>query len=195
MIMAFIGIVSIVGMHAKTQRAELKKNWEFTTQPGIVRIVLMVDSSSPNVSMLDILYERGAHPSVSEEARFLREVLHELPDLGVDQQSLRAISMRGFAEPEVTKNLVIAALNSKEWYSSLKGGSGRVVEDLLNSLGAYNAFNDALAEYGLVLKVGGVEKVASARCSELKIADAPCRVHHNPQVPVGANITLSIYKK
>jgi hypothetical protein len=88
-------------------------------------------------------------------------------------------------------------LHSPAWgsYTTTVGGAERVVEDLLNATGAYNALNEGLKEYGLVTAVQGVEKVASARCLGLKLSDPACTPQHNPRVPVGANLCLILQKK
>ena len=151
----------------------------------------------PDTPSLDMIYSDDVQPSLGEEAGFIREVLHQLPGLGVDPHRLSVISMRGFAEPEVVHRVGMAALHSKEWRSlvTVVGGAERVVADLLKSIGAYNEFNSALEEYGLRVKSIGVEKVASARCLDVKISDPVCNVHHNVQVPTGANLTLAIEKR
>jgi hypothetical protein len=154
-------------------------------------------SGHPEVPSLELLYGNGSLPSLAEEVGFIREVLHQLPGLGVDPHGLSIISMRGFAEPGVLQRVALAALHSKAWRSrvTVSGGAERIVEDLLNSLGAYDAFNGALEEYGLRIKTVGAEKVASAHCLELRISDPLCDVHHNVQVPTGANLTLVLEKK
>jgi hypothetical protein len=119
-----------------------------------------------------------------------------LPALGIDPHNLSFIMLRGFAEPEVERRLALAALRSKDWqsFTTVSGGAERVVEDLLNSLGAYDELNLAFKEYGLCVRPGGVEKVSSARCLDLRIPDLPCSAHHNPRLPTGANLYLILEK-
>jgi hypothetical protein len=191
----FIGILP-ADLPGADWQSQVKKTWEFNLPGGEVKIALLNNPSLPKVSSLEILYDGEAHPSVAEEVGFIREVLHQLPAIGVDPHNLRSISMRGFAEPEVTQRVAIAALHSKAWqsFTTVKGGAERVVQDLLNSLGAYDAFNTAFEEYGLRVKVRAVEKVSSARCLDLKISDTLCSIHHNPRVPTGANLEFGIEK-
>src|SRR5229473_504762 len=112
----FIG-VSSAHLFAKSSQLQAKKTWEFKPQQGIVKIGLLVDSSFPQAPSLEILYENDAHPALAEERDFIREVLHQLPGLGVDPRNVRSISMRGFAEPDVMERIAIAALHSKAWQS------------------------------------------------------------------------------
>lgn len=193
---SFIGM-SLGALFATDWQTQAKKTWEFKAQQGVVKIALLADSSSPKSSSLEILYDGEAHPSLKEEVGFVREVLHQLPPLGVDPGSVHSICMRGFAEPEVAQHVAIAALHSRAWgtFTTTAGGAERVVEDMLNATGAYDAFNEALKEYSLVISVQGVEKVASARCLGLKLADPSCTLKHNPRVPVGANLCLILLKK
>jgi hypothetical protein len=191
--------VSSLRPQATNLQLQPKKTWEFKAQQGIITVDLFVNSypGHPEVPSLDMLYSNDARPSLAEEVGFVREVLHQLPGLGVDPHSISVISMRGFAEPEVKERLAIAALHSKAWQSqtTVIGGAERVVQDLLNSLGAYDPFNAAFEEYGLRVKVGGVEKVSSAKCLDLKISDPFCSIHHNPHLPTGANFSLVLEKK
>jgi hypothetical protein len=191
--------VSSVRLLARNLQSKPNKTWEFKALQGTVTMELFVNSypGHPEVPSLDILYSDGAPPSLVEEVGFIREVLHQLPGLGVDPRSLTSISMPGFAEPEVQQRVAIAALHSKAWRSpsTTVGGAERILEDLLHSLGAYDAFNAAFEEYGLGIKTIGAEKVASAKCLNLKISDLLCNVHHNVRVPTGANLTLALEKK
>jgi hypothetical protein len=193
---AFIGML-LATLFATDWQTRAKKTWEFKAQQGVVKIALLADSSSPKSSSLEILYEDGAHPSLTEEVGYVREVLHQLPALALDPGSVHSICMRGFAEPEVAERVAIAALHSRAWgtFTTTAGGAERVVEDMLNATGAYDPFNEAFKEYGLVISVKGVEKVASARCLGLKLSDSSCTPQHNPRVPVGANLCLILLKK
>jgi hypothetical protein len=150
----------------------------------------------PDAASLEIVHEDQAHPSLSEEAGFLRNVLRQLPSSGVDPGKLRGIQMRGFAEPDVARSIAIASLRSKEWqsFTTITGGAERVVEDLLNSTGAYNELNAVFQSYGLRVRVGGVEKVSASKCSELNLPGVDCSVYSNPRLPTGANIFLSLDK-
>src|SRR5580704_416708 len=134
-----------------------RNTWEFKSAPGEVKVMLFVDSSPRQTSSLEILFKNGARPSLAEETGFLHDVVHQLPGLGIDPHTLSAVTMRGFAEPEVAKNLALAALHSEAWHSrsTVIGGAERVVEDLLNSLGLYNEFDGAFRDYGMVIRVKG----------------------------------------
>lgn len=199
--LATVGVVLIgfwpMTLAAKNQQSEGKKSWEFKAQRGTVRIDLLTDVSRPQAPSLTISYGDSPQPSLSEEAGFIRQVLEQLSALGVDPGKLGAVHMRGFAEPEVRQRLATAALHSRAWRSRATsvGGAERVVEDLMNSVGAYDEFNAAFKDYGLRVKVTGVEKVSSDRCLNLKIPDLPCDIHHNPQLPTGANFDLALEAK
>ena|SRR2546425_796280 len=173
-----------------------KKIWEFKVQDGTLHVALVIPKefeSTPSPPVLEISYEGEPHPSLAEEAGFLREVLHDLPSVGADPHALSAIYMRGPIEPEVKRRLAITALHSQEWRNFITKGFGNpelIVDHLLNSLRAYDAFNAALEEYGLQVKTVGAEKSASAKCLDLKIPDLPCSVRHNPRVPAGASLSI-----
>jgi|SRR5579863_3442800 len=194
-IVVFVGALCVRPAVLNSQSLT-RKTWDFKDQQGIVRIELIIDPSSPTIPSLGILYENGAHPSLSEESGFIRDVLRQLPGLGVDPHNLRSVSMPGFAEPEVAQRVANAALHSEAWqsFTTVRGGAERVVKDLLNSLGAYDGFNAAFEEYGLRVTVGAIEKVSSAKCLDLKISDPLCSIHHNVRVPTGANVYLDIEK-
>jgi hypothetical protein len=198
-VIAALSVISAVQILAATLQSQPKKIWEFDAHRGTVTIELFVNSypGHPDIPSLDMIYSDDAHPSLGEEVGFLRDVLHQLSGLGVDPRNLSVISMNGFAEPEVRQGIARAALHSKEWRSpvTVVGGAERVVVDLLGSLGAYDAFNAALDEYDLYIKAIGAEKVASAKCLDLKISDPLCNIHHNVQVPTGANLRLALEKR
>jgi hypothetical protein len=184
-------------LFATDWQSHIKKTWEFKAETGTVEIVLLAFPEYPNVTSLEIVYKEDTSPSIAEEVGFIREVVRQLPSLGYHVNTLSNISIRGFREPEVRERVAIAALHSKEWQSSTKvvGGAERVVETLLNSTGVYDAFNSAFEEYGLTVRAGGVEKVAVAPCMSLKLSDSACNIHHNVQVPIGANYDLVLVKK
>jgi len=132
---AFLCIYSSTGISRAELQWEQKKVWAFQADPGVVKLVLHVRPDGVQLSTLDILYERGAQPSVSDEAKFLSTALQQFGEIGVDQHSLAAISMRGIAEPDVRRRIAVAALHSRAWHSRGKiiGGAERVVQDLMNS--------------------------------------------------------------
>jgi hypothetical protein len=196
LVFAVLLALSDASLLATDSASGTRKTWEFKTQHGLVKIGLLLDPSRPNAPSLEILYEGEAHPSVAEEVGFVRKVLRELPGLGVDPHTLRSTCMRGFAEPEVTRAVATAALHSTAWdrRTTITGGAERVVEDLLNSLGIYNGFNAAFADYGLSVKVESIEKVAIARCRDVKISGITCNPHSHSRIPVGANLCLVTHK-
>jgi hypothetical protein len=120
-----------------------------------------------------------------------------MPGIGIDPRSIRAITMRGFAEPDVKSRMASAALRSSAWRSRTKvvGGAEKVVQDLLNSLRVYDPFNVLFEQFGSQVKVEGVEKVASTNCLELKLSDSACNAKNNERVPVGANLRIAIIKR
>ena len=196
LVFAVLLAMSDASLLATDPASGTRKTWEFKTQQGLVTIGLLLDPSQPTLPSLEILYEGEAHPSVAEEVGFVREVLRELPGLGVDPHTLRSICMRGFAEPEVTRAVATAALHSTAWRrrTTITGGAERVVADLLNSLGIYNGFNAAFADYGSSVKVESIEKVAIAGCRDVKISGITCNPHANSRIPVGANLCLVMHK-
>ncbi len=194
--LATVGAMSPIIPCAANAESHFKKTWEFKCEHGIVSVGLVtpVDLQSRALPpSLEIFYSGKAHPSLVKEVGLIREVLHEMPQLGVDPHNLSSIAMSGFAEPEVIQRVAIAALHSAEWHNFITRGTGSaeaILEHLLNSLRVYEAFNAALEEYGLRVKTVGAEKASAAKCLDLKIPDLPCSIRHNPRVPTGANLSI-----
>ncbi len=195
-IVAILPGMFAIGHSTADAQSQYRKTWEFNVQDGTVAIGLVTPTdfqSRPLPPTLDISYRGEPHPSLAEEVGFLREVLHDLPAIGKDPHTISAIYLPGPAEPEVKRRLAVAALHSDEWHNLITKGSGNaelILEHLLNSLRVYEAFNAALAEYGLRVKAVGAEKASAAKCLDLKIPDLPCSIHHNPRVPTGANLSV-----
>jgi len=194
-IAAINGLSGIVSANVD-QSPSPRKTWDFTVEGGTVEIQLIVYLSPPKSSSLNIVYAGEPHPSLYQEVGFLRDVVSQLPALGVEPRDVQTISMVGFVEPEVRRRVAIAALHSKEWqsFTTVKGGAERVVTDLLNSLGVYDSVANAFGSE-VTARVKGVEKVGSSKCMDVKLSDPDCNPRHNPRVPVGANIYLEIVKK
>lgn len=185
--------ITLILISAACSQTETTKNWQFRAEGGSVKIQVVGPPEAPS---LEILYDDEAHPSLSVEVGFIRNVLQGMSSAGLDPRSLRGIHMRGFVEPDVARRVAVAGFHSKEWKSSttIPGGAERVVKDLLNSIGAYDALNTAFEGYGLRVKVVGVEKVSSSRCSDLNLPEIKCRIYHNPRLPTGGNVFLSLAK-
>ena len=192
-----IALILTPVVSARDWQSNVRKTWEYKSGNGIVKIVLIVPAQLPDSPSLDVIYDGVQSLSLTQESEFLRKTVSELPDAGVDPQELTRISVRGPMERDVAQRLAVAALHSKKWASraTAEGGSERVVEDLLNSIGAYDTFNDIFAPYGLRVEVAGVEKVAVAKCMEMKLADHVCSTHHNVFLPVSANFDIELLKR
>jgi hypothetical protein len=70
-------------------------------------------------------------------------------------------------EPDVSKQLSMAAYESKEWRDAKASEYGAVVVKLLNSVRAYDAFIRLFAQYGLTVEVTHAEYISTIRPEQI----------------------------
>lgn len=173
----------VTTLHAGAQEPESRKSWQFHGKSGDVEITLISSpgSNGTRVASLHISSGAGVSRSVSEESKFLEEVLNALPKQGLDAHSLTMIGLR-LNEKEARMRLAGSASKSPAWRSSVRTKNVAKVYPLivsfLNASGAYKEWSDVFSKYGLALKVVGVEEVEMEGFSKLGM-----------KCPSGANCT------
>lgn len=96
------------------EESQILKTWSFQGKEGTVNIRLTrsVDSVRKTATVFHIYSPDGAPRSVAEEAAFLAKILDDLPNAGIDHQSLDWISFP-FNESEAVSKVAVYAASSK----------------------------------------------------------------------------------
>jgi len=137
---------------ARGQTFKTVKTWTFDLPHGTLSIQLQ--SSSDGLSSLGIGPNRKLPEApIAEQVEPLKQVLSEMPNLGLDPRSLSYIGM-GIFDEEVRKQLAYACADSKEWRLSMRiGGKGK--EDLMVALLNHLKFTNHITKY---LRAMGYER-------------------------------------
>lgn len=188
-VVAFV-FVAAFSLHLMAADAPVpfRKALEFRVQKGAV--IVQITAGLPwnqQASSLTIASEYGTNPTLTEETEFLRETLRQMPAFGADPRKISFIILSGIRESEVRQRLATAALHSKQWRLAIKTSKGisKALVELLNSIGAYDAFNDVFNNYGLKVVVGAAENIA---VEEMMVSNTSDRY----KVPIDANLTLNL---
>jgi hypothetical protein len=174
------------------------KTWKFNSRGKDLTIELKVGlPGRQQASSMTISSEGTSGPGLAEEIMLVGQVIQEMPSLGANPRELVAMHLF-IQEPDVRARLAIAAAQSEKWRSAIKtkSGGGDVVAEILNKLGAYNAFNDVLRDYGLeVANVGGVEEILTDKLGNVDSINVPKGIERSTIVPTGASIDIALRKK
>lgn len=158
LIAAWIFIISL--QSAMTQGPTIAKTWTFTLPHGTLQINL--EANADGTTSLGIgPGQQGQEAPVAEQIEPLKQVLAEMPDLGLDPHKLTYIGMRVWGE-DVTEKLAYACADSGECRFTIRSPEKekvRVLIKLLNQSGAFDLYNDAFGKYGLRAQVTEAEKV------------------------------------
>lgn len=188
----------LCALHSQVPRTRQTKVLHFKTQRGDLTVEVNTGlPGKPLASSIALSAEGAEGPTTAEEVGILRQVLQQMASFGADPRELVLIHFY-IQEPDVVARLAIAAAQSENWRAAIKTGRGTnsVVATLLNDLGAYNAFNDALAAYGMeVVRVGGVEDVLVKKLASLHLNNAPPGLDGTMSVPTGASAFVTVGKK
>jgi len=144
------------------------KRWDFALPHGSLRIGV---EATPDGSISLSMGPSGSvkEAPVAEQVEPLKQVLAELPNLGLDPRKLAYLGTRIFDE-DVLKKLAYACADSQAWKSSMRAGGtnkNRIVVELLNQSGAYEPLNAAFRPYDLQVRVTEAEKVGLMRFSKV----------------------------
>ena len=176
---------------ARGQTFKTVKTWTFDLPHGTLSIQLQ--SSSDGLSSLGIGPNRKLPEApIAEQVEPLKQVLSEMPNLGLDPRSLSYIGM-GIFDEEVRKQLAYACADSKEWRLSMRiGGKGKedLMVALLNQSKVYEPYNEVFKSYGIRARVTAAEKVALIRLSAIPPRDSRDRA--NAKMWVAADAILGM---
>ena len=167
-----------------------KRSWEFQSGEGsVVLEVTSVPSTLDHQPVYSVqIIRRGAAPPVTDEADFLRTVVANMDHEGMRPARISFIKLE-LGEPDVSHRLAAAALDSDAWRNAKPADHGRVIAQLLNSVGAYEAFDTVLAPYGLSTNVNHAEYISTSTPEKLGLHKGSI-----PSVPVGATLEIGLRK-
>jgi CHC2 zinc finger len=80
--------------------------------------------------------------------------------------------------------------NSQTWINSKPVDHGAIVAELLNAIGAYDAFNPAFAQYGLSVEVSHAEYVSTMNPRKTGLCSTAAS-----SVPLSATLDLTLRRK
>jgi len=167
-----------------------KRTWEFPSSNG--RVVAHLTSTPSTVDRRDVyslqITCKGSCPDVVEEAGFLTTVTHDMETAGLAPGRVVAIRL-DLREPDVSKRLSKAACDSQAWINAKPVDHGVIVADMLNAIGAYDAFNPVFAKYGLSVKVSHAEYVSTMDPRKTGLCSTAA-----PRVPSSATLDLTLRK-
>jgi hypothetical protein len=174
--------------------AELPKTvkvWDFNLPHGSLRVYLRSFPDGTSDLSMGPSGRVQAAP-IAEQVEPLKQILVEMPKLGVDPRTLAYVGTRLFEE-DVVKKLAYACADSEQWRLSMKNqgkGKNKLVVELLNRSGAYEAYNEAFRPYGLSLQVTEAEKIGLMRFSQVPPRDDTDRTKAKLWVPADAMLGM-----
>lgn len=167
------------------------KSWTFSLEHGSLRIDL---KSTPDGMISLGLGPNGQKPEapVSEQIGPLKQVLAEMPSLGLDPRQVTYLSTRIFTQ-DVLENLAYKCADSQTWRSSMKDkgkDKEQVLISLLNESKVYASYNEAFKLYGIQARVTEAEKVGLMRFSQVPPRNAHDRASAQLLVPADAMLGM-----
>jgi hypothetical protein len=153
---------------AGTLRPSSQRDWAFPTGDGSVTVRLTTTSSTDDgkaIYVLQIIAGRAA-PSVVDEVAFLKAVTETMQSEGMSPTRVVAINLE-LREPDVSKELSMAAYESKEWRDAKPADCGVIVAKLLNSIHAYDSFGQLFDQYGLTVEVARASYISTIRPEQI----------------------------
>lgn len=177
---AVIGMwIFVISMSCATAQAPVIANtWTFILPHGTLKIDLQ--AYQDGTSSLGIgPDQQGREAPIDEQIMPLKQVLAEMPRLGVDPHKLASIGMHIFGQ-DVTEKLAYACADSTECRFSVESPEKekvRVLIALLNQSGAFEPYNEAFMQYGIRARVTTAEKVNLIRLSTVPPRNSRDRAH------------------
>lgn len=176
-------------IHAQTFREV--KTWKFRLPHGSLAIDLR--SYSDGWASLGMSpYDQIPEAPIDEQIEPLKQVLAEMPSLGVNPNQLAIIETHLWAK-DVRQKLAYACADSAAWSSSMKGegrGQERLVTELLNQSGAFEPYNEAFKPYGLQVHVTEAENVGLMHFSQIPPRNSHDRAKAKLLVPADAMLGM-----
>ena len=183
--------LALLTMSLVQMKADVVKIWKFTLPHGSLEINLVLSPHGDYSLGLGPDRQQPAAP-IAEQVEPLKQVLAELPRLGVQPRTLVYLGTRLF-EHDVTVKLAYACVDSAEWRASMRnGGKGKekLVVELLNKSRAFEGYNEAFKQYGIQLQVTAAEKVWLMRFSSIPPRNARDRANARVLVPTDAMLGM-----
>jgi len=173
------------------QAARNVKVWRFSLPNGSLEVQLSVHSDG-RASLGIAPYGEIPQAPVSEQVPALKQVLDEMPNLGVDPRKLVYMDTRLWAR-DAREKLAFVCVDSEEWQGSMRnGGKGKeqLVVDLLNRSRAYEPYNEAFKPYGIQIRVTEAEMVGLMHFSHIPPRNSTDRKNGRLLVPADAAIGM-----
>jgi hypothetical protein len=164
------------------------RDWQFPVGQGVVKVEL---TSTPSTVDQQAVYSlklicMNATPSVRDEAGYLETVIRDMEHAGLSPSRIANIFLE-LVEPDVSRRLAIAAYNSPDWAEANSSSYGKVTVRLLNSMGAYEPFDEVLKAYGLAIEVRHAEHISTIDSDDIGLKDGIDR-----DVPSGATLEIAV---
>lgn len=187
----FLGTLLTYQCRADALQPTAQRDWTFPVDHGSV--IIRLTSSASTISdkpiyALQIIVGKAA-PSVADEAAFLKTVTAAMQSDGMSPTRIAAIIL-DLREPDASKQLSTAAYESKEWRDAKPSDYGVVVTKLLNSIRAYDAFNQLFAQFGLSLEVSHAEYISTIKPEQLGL-----KPNGLSGLPSGATLDMVLRRK
>lgn len=176
---------------AHAQRFHDVKTWKFRLPHGSLDVELRSypdGGASLGIGPFDQITEAP----INEQVQPLKEILAEMPSLGVDPRRITSIGTHLWSR-DARDKLAFACVDSEEWRQNMRsGGKGKekLVIDLLNRSGAFEPYNEAFKPYGIRVSVESAENVGLMRFSIVSPRNAHDRARAKALVPADALLNL-----
>jgi hypothetical protein len=175
----------------QTDPPKIVKTWNFTLPHGSIEVYLK--QSPDGTSSLGIAPSNQIPAApIAEQVEPLKQILSEMPSLGLDPRKLVYVGTRLF-EKDVTEKLAYACVDSKEWRASMRNkGKGKedLVVELLNKSRAFEGYNEAFKLYGIRVRVTAAEKVWLMHFSHIPPRGPQDRANAKVLVPTDAMLGM-----
>jgi len=176
-------------IHAQTFR--VVKTWEFTLPHGSLAIDLR--SYSDGWASLGLSpYGQVPEAPIDEQIEPLKQVMVEMPSLGVNPNRLAIVETHLWAK-DVLQKLAYACADSASWSSSMKNDKKameRLVTELLNQSGAFEPYNEVFRQYGIQVHVTEAENVGLMHFSQVPPRGSRDRAKAKLLVPADAMLGM-----
>ena len=182
-----VALIMLLSTFVEAQSHSVVKTWEFKLPHGTLEIGIQADPGG-SISLSFGPIGQSSEAPIEEQVEPLKQVLAELPNLGLDPRKLVYLGTHMLDESIIQK-LAFACADSKEWKASMHtGGKGkeRLVVSLLNQSGAYEPYNKAFVQFGVRVHVTEAENVGLTHFSQIPPRNAHDRTEGRLLVPADA---------
>jgi len=183
-------IMNATAMAVAFQPHHISREWRFALGSGAVHIIASDQKSTIDqqpIYTLQII-DDNVLPTLTDETKFLGVVAHDMENEGLSPRRIVLIILT-LREPDVSRRLSVAASNSLLWTNVNRDRLGEAVVAVLNSIGAYDSFNQVFNQYGLKVVVTHAEYISLVKPHEIGIAHSSAS-----KVPSTATLELVLQK-